>query len=43
VEALRAHCARLLPAHKVPVEFLVVDEIAKTPGGKVLRRDIEGA
>jgi long-chain acyl-CoA synthetase len=42
MEALRSHCARLLSAHKVPVEFLVVDEIAKTPGGKVLRRNAEG-
>jgi acyl-coenzyme A synthetase/AMP-(fatty) acid ligase len=38
VEALRAHCARALSAHKVPVEFTLVPAIARTPGGKVLRR-----
>ena len=38
LDALRAHCARALSPHKVPVEFAVVPAIAKTPGGKVLRR-----
>ena len=36
--ALRAHCAHALSPYKVPVEFTVVEEIAKTPGGKILRR-----
>jgi acyl-CoA synthetase (AMP-forming)/AMP-acid ligase II len=36
--ALRAHCARALSPYKVPLEFAVVEEIAKTPGGKILRR-----
>jgi long-chain acyl-CoA synthetase len=38
VEALRAHCVRALSPYKVPVEFTVVPAIAKTPGGKILRR-----
>jgi acyl-coenzyme A synthetase/AMP-(fatty) acid ligase len=38
LDALRAHCARALSAWKVPVEFAVVPAVARTPGGKVLRR-----
>jgi acyl-CoA synthetase (AMP-forming)/AMP-acid ligase II len=38
--ALRAHCARRLSPHKVPLKFTVVDAIAKTPGGKLLRRPV---
>jgi acyl-CoA synthetase (AMP-forming)/AMP-acid ligase II len=38
VNALRAHCAQSLASYKVPMEFTVVPAIAKTPGGKVLRR-----
>ncbi|MBI1735817.1 MAG: acyl--CoA ligase [Candidatus Rokubacteria bacterium] len=38
VDALRAHCARLLSTYKVPVEFSVVDTVPRTPGGKILRR-----
>jgi long-chain acyl-CoA synthetase len=38
VEALEAHCARLLSPFKVPVEFTVVDAVSRTPGGKILRR-----
>jgi long-chain acyl-CoA synthetase len=38
LDALRAHCARALSPYKVPVEFSVVDTIARTPGGKILRR-----
>jgi long-chain acyl-CoA synthetase len=38
VEALRAHCASALSAYKVPVEFDVVPAIARTAGGKILRR-----
>jgi long-chain acyl-CoA synthetase len=38
LEALRLHCARVLSPYKVPVEFTVVDAIARTPGGKILRR-----
>jgi acyl-CoA synthetase (AMP-forming)/AMP-acid ligase II len=38
LDAVRAHCARALSPYKVPVEFIVVDATAKTPGGKILRR-----
>jgi long-chain acyl-CoA synthetase len=38
LDAMRAHCARALSPYKVPVEFIVVDATAKTPGGKTLRR-----
>jgi acyl-CoA synthetase (AMP-forming)/AMP-acid ligase II len=38
LEALQAHCAGELSSYKVPVAFTVVPAIAKTPGGKVLRR-----
>jgi len=38
VDALRAHCARLLSPYKVPVEFTLVGAVARTPGGKILRR-----
>ncbi|HEX3179605.1 MAG TPA: class I adenylate-forming enzyme family protein [Methylomirabilota bacterium] len=36
--ALKAHCARALSPYKVPVEFIVVEATARTPGGKLLRR-----
>jgi acyl-CoA synthetase (AMP-forming)/AMP-acid ligase II len=38
LDALRAHCARALSPYKVPLRFAVVDAIARTPGGKILRR-----
>ena len=38
LDALRAHCARALSAYKVPQQFTVVPAIAKTPGGKIVRR-----
>jgi acyl-CoA synthetase (AMP-forming)/AMP-acid ligase II len=38
LDALRAHCARALSPYKVPLHFAVVDAVAKTPGGKILRR-----
>jgi long-chain acyl-CoA synthetase len=38
VGALAAHCARALSSYKVPLDFTVVPAIAKTPGGKILRR-----
>jgi long-chain acyl-CoA synthetase len=43
VEGVRAHCVRALSPYKVPVEFIVVDATAKTPGGKILRRPGETA
>lgn len=36
--AIAAHCARELSPYKVPVEITVVAGIAKTAGGKILRR-----
>jgi long-chain acyl-CoA synthetase len=38
IEALRAHCVRALSPYKVPVEFDITPAIAKTSGGKILRR-----
>ena len=38
----RAHCARALSPYKVPVEFTVVDAVARTPGGKIVRRAARG-
>lgn len=38
LNALRAHCARALSPYKVPLDFTVVPAIARTPGGKILRR-----
>ena len=36
--AIDAHCARHLSPYKVPVDFTVVGAVARTPGGKLLRR-----
>jgi acyl-CoA synthetase (AMP-forming)/AMP-acid ligase II len=38
LDALRAHCARALSPYKVPLRFAVVGAIARTAGGKILRR-----
>jgi acyl-CoA synthetase (AMP-forming)/AMP-acid ligase II len=38
LNALKAHCARALSPWKVPLEFAVVAEIPRSPGGKILRR-----
>ena len=40
LDGLRAHCARALSPYKVPQEFAVVDAIARTPGGKILRHPV---
>jgi acyl-CoA synthetase (AMP-forming)/AMP-acid ligase II len=37
LDALKAHCARVLSAYKVPVEFTVVDAVPRTPSGKIRR------
>jgi acyl-CoA synthetase (AMP-forming)/AMP-acid ligase II len=37
-EAIAKHCARALSAYKIPVELTQVAAIAKTAGGKILRR-----
>jgi acyl-CoA synthetase (AMP-forming)/AMP-acid ligase II len=38
LDALRRHCARALSSYKVPVDFRAVTAIARTAGGKILRR-----
>jgi acyl-CoA synthetase (AMP-forming)/AMP-acid ligase II len=38
LDALKAHCARALSVYKVPLQFTVVSAIARSPGGKILRR-----
>jgi acyl-coenzyme A synthetase/AMP-(fatty) acid ligase len=38
LDGLKAHCARTLSTYKVPWQFSVVAAIARTPGGKILRR-----
>jgi long-chain acyl-CoA synthetase len=43
LDALRAHCARALSPYKVPLDFTVVEAIARTPGGKILRRPSSAA
>ena len=40
--ALRAHCARLLPAFKVPSEFRIVLSLPYTPRGKLDRSALRG-
>ncbi|MEM2024539.1 MAG: hypothetical protein QXG69_07110, partial [Candidatus Caldarchaeum sp.] len=40
VERLRSALAGKLPGYKIPARFVVVDEIPKTPTGKVRRVDL---
>ena len=40
LNALKAHCVRALSPWKVPVEFAVVGEVPRSPGGKILRRSL---
>jgi long-chain acyl-CoA synthetase len=37
LDALKAHCARVLSSYKVPLEFTVVDVVPRTPSGKICR------
>jgi feruloyl-CoA synthase len=37
LDALKVHCARVLSAYKVPVEFTIVDAVPRTPSGKIRR------
>jgi long-chain acyl-CoA synthetase len=37
LDALKAHCARVLSSYKVPLEFTVVDAVPRTPSGKIFR------
>lgn len=43
LDALRAHCVRALSPYKVPLQFASVQAIARTPGGKILRRPVPPA
>lgn len=36
--AILAHCATLLPKYKCPKKIMFIDEIPKTPSGKIMRR-----
>jgi long-chain acyl-CoA synthetase len=38
--SLRKHCKNELAAYKVPKKVVFVDELPKTPVGKVLRKDV---
>ncbi len=38
---LRAHCAKELPAFKVPREIRVVEKLPRNPTGKILRRELK--
>jgi acyl-CoA synthetase (AMP-forming)/AMP-acid ligase II len=42
VEELDAHCRDRLAAYKVPREVRVVDELPKTPSGKIKRAELRG-
>lgn len=39
-DAIRAHCRKNLAAYKVPSNITVVDELPKSPIGKILRRTL---
>jgi o-succinylbenzoate---CoA ligase len=39
-EALTAHCRRRLAPYKIPVRFVVVDELPRSASGKLLRRHL---
>ena len=39
-EAIIAHCRESLTNYKVPKRIVIVDEIPKSPVGKVLRREL---
>ena len=40
VEAIQAHCRETLAAYKVPSSIVFVDELPKSPIGKILRREL---
>lgn len=40
VEALRAHCERLLARFKVPREFSFIDQLPRDPSGKLFKRKV---
>jgi long-chain acyl-CoA synthetase len=37
LDGLKSHCARALSSYKIPVEFIVVDAVPRTPSGKIRR------
>ncbi len=39
-EAIQAHCRETLSAYKVPSTIVFVDELPKSPIGKILRREL---
>jgi long-chain acyl-CoA synthetase len=41
-EALQAHCKQAMAAYKYPRIVEIVDELPKTPTGKILRRELRG-
>ena len=43
LDGLRKHCARALSPYKVPLELTVVEAVARTPGGKILRHAASSA
>ena len=40
VETIVAHCREKLSAYKVPSSIVFVDELPKSPIGKILRREL---
>jgi long-chain acyl-CoA synthetase len=40
VEAIRTHCRENLAAYKIPADVIFVDELPKSPIGKILRRKL---
>ncbi|CAN5917335.1 class I adenylate-forming enzyme family protein [soil metagenome] len=40
IDALRAHCARRLPPHKVPIAIHTADALPRTASGKLSRREL---
>jgi len=42
VQALRAHCTRLLPALFVPAHIVKVDDIPRNDMGRIIRNKLDG-
>jgi long-chain acyl-CoA synthetase len=40
VEAVRAHCKKMLVAYKVPRHIVFIAELPKSTVGKILRREL---
>jgi acyl-CoA synthetase (AMP-forming)/AMP-acid ligase II len=39
-EDIKAYCARQMENHKIPVSIIPIDEIPRTPTGKILKREL---